>query len=346
MEVVTRSDLGGAQSVVINLSNSLCKYHEVIVVAGTEGGGQMGQLLYDNVKQESVKWLRRSVSLKNDLLSLVCLWRLYHKYQPDVIHLHSSKVGILGRLVFPKSKIVYTVHGFDSIRLAYRKFLPLERFLQNRCKALVGVCQYDKKNLLEEKITHQVGFVYNGIKTVKIDDNLKLPDECLQYEKIILCIARLSQPKRFDLFLEVADLLHQYAFVWIGNQSDVDTCGHKNVFCLGSIPNAGRYNHLADLFFLPTNYEGLPMVILEAMSLGKPVITSNVGGVNEMVISGWNGYALDNVAEQFADKIRLVLNNEDLYAGFSKHSLELFKQKFTVEKMVEEYLLLYNLKSS
>jgi len=88
------------------------------------------------------------------------------------------------------------------------------------------------------------------------------------------------------------------------------------------------------------------MVILEAMSLGKPVITSNVGGVNEMVISGWNGYALDNVAEQFADKIRLVLNNEDLYAGFSKHSLELFKQKFTVEKMVEEYLLLYNLKSS
>ena len=45
MEVVTRSDLGGAQSVVINLSNSLCKYHEVIVVAGTEGGGQMGQLL-------------------------------------------------------------------------------------------------------------------------------------------------------------------------------------------------------------------------------------------------------------------------------------------------------------
>ena len=52
MEVVTRSDLGGAQSVVINLSNSLCKYHEVIVVAGTEGGGQMGQLLYANVKQE------------------------------------------------------------------------------------------------------------------------------------------------------------------------------------------------------------------------------------------------------------------------------------------------------
>ena len=58
MEVVTRSDLGGAQSVVINLSNSLCKYHEVIVVAGTEGGGQMGQLLYDNVKQESVSHLR------------------------------------------------------------------------------------------------------------------------------------------------------------------------------------------------------------------------------------------------------------------------------------------------
>ncbi|MDR3321877.1 MAG: glycosyltransferase, partial [Synergistaceae bacterium] len=44
----------------------------------------------------------------------------YRKYKPDIIHLHSSKAGILGRIVFPKNKIIYTVHGFDSIRLAYR----------------------------------------------------------------------------------------------------------------------------------------------------------------------------------------------------------------------------------
>jgi glycogen synthase len=99
----------------------------------------------------------------NDVLTLLCFWKLYLQYKPDIIHLHSSKAGILGRLAFPKSKIVYTVHGFDSIRLAYRKFLPLERFLQRRCKAIVGVSHYDENNLKDEHITHNIVCVYNGI---------------------------------------------------------------------------------------------------------------------------------------------------------------------------------------
>jgi hypothetical protein len=58
---------------------------------------------------------------------------------------------------------VYTVHGFDSIRLAYRAFLPLERLLQYRCKAIVAVSDYDAENLRREGVTHHVRRIYNGI---------------------------------------------------------------------------------------------------------------------------------------------------------------------------------------
>jgi glycosyltransferase involved in cell wall biosynthesis len=161
-QIVTLSELGGAQSVVANLSNALAKEHDVIVIAG-EGDGKMFQALNAHIRMIKIKSLRRKISPINELLTVFIFWGLYLKYRPDIVHLHSSKVGILGRLAFPRNKIVYTVHGFDSIRLAYRKFLPIERFLQKRCKAIVGVSHYDERNLKAEYITHNVKCIYNGI---------------------------------------------------------------------------------------------------------------------------------------------------------------------------------------
>jgi glycosyltransferase involved in cell wall biosynthesis len=161
-QVVTLSELGGAQTVVVNLSNALAKEHEVIVITG-EGNGKMCQLLDKRIQTAKIECLKRKISPLNDLLTILVFCRLYLKYKPDIIHLHSSKAGILGRLVFPKRKMIYTVHGFDSIRLAYRRYLPIERFLQNRCKAIVAVSHYDVENLKAEHINNNVRCVYNGI---------------------------------------------------------------------------------------------------------------------------------------------------------------------------------------
>jgi glycosyltransferase involved in cell wall biosynthesis len=161
-QIVTLSELGGAQSVVVNLSNALSKEHEVVVIAG-EGDGKMFQMLNPGIRHIKLNSLKRKISPVNEIRTLCSFYQLYRKYKPDIVHLHSSKVGMLGRLVFPKNKIVYTVHGFDSIRLAYRKYLPIERFLQNRCKAIVTVSHYDENNLRAEHITHNVRCVYNGI---------------------------------------------------------------------------------------------------------------------------------------------------------------------------------------
>jgi glycosyltransferase involved in cell wall biosynthesis len=161
-QIVTLSELGGAQSVVVKLSNALSKDHEVIVIAG-EGDGKMFQLLNADIEYIKLNTLKRRVSPINEIRTFCSFHRLYLKYKPDIVHLHSSKTGILGRLVFPKNKVIYTVHGFDSIRLVYRKYLPIERLLQYRCKAIVAVSHYDENNLKAEHITHNVKCVYNGI---------------------------------------------------------------------------------------------------------------------------------------------------------------------------------------
>ena len=339
LQIITLSELGGAQSVVVNLANSLSKEHEVIVAAG-EGDGKMWKMLNANVQKVSVKHLKRSLSLISDVHTGLSLLKLYREYKPDIIHLHSSKIGVLGRLVFPKSKVVYTVHGFDSIRVAYRKYLPIERMLQTRCKAIVGVSSYDVHYLKEEKITHNVCLVYNGIlKPVILESNPF--NFCSQYKRKILCIARLSPQKNLELFLKVASLLPQYAFIWFGNQHEVVEVNLQNVFFMGNIPNAGAYTNYADLFILTSNYEGLPMVILEAMSYGKPVVASNVGGINEIVVNGENGYVVENVAEAFVEKIKYILEHDEVNKSFSEKAIQRFNEDLTVEKMVEGYMEIY-----
>lgn len=268
LQVITLSELGGAQSVVVNLANSLAQEHEVTVVAGT-GDGKMWLSLNPFVKHECIPSLQRALSPLNEVKTIWALRKLYRKYKPDIIHLHSSKVGVLGRIAFPKSKIIYTVHGFDSIRIAYRKYLPLEKVLQYQCSAIVGVSNYDECNLRHEGITRNVSVVYNGVKKpVSLPNN---PFKEIGYEKKILCIARFSPQKNVELFSKVAALLPQYAFIWIGNQYIYEEEHTSNVFFMGNLPNAGAYNEYVDLFVLTSNYEGLPMVILEAMSFGKPV---------------------------------------------------------------------------
>lgn len=339
LQVITLCELGGAQTVVANIANNICGNHDVVVASG-EGDGKMWDMLDSKVQRVHCKHLKRNISFFNDLRAWYELRKLYKKYKPDVIHLHSSKAGFLGRLAFPSKKIVYTVHGFDTIRLANRRFLSLEKVMQNKCHSIVAVSEYDRQNLLAEKIEKNVTTVYNGTSLPVASEGISLGIPS-KYKKRVLCIARVSYPKNSTLFIEVAKLLPQYAFVWIGNKEPIpDT--PENVFFLGNIHNAAMYCSLADVFMLPSEYEGLPIVIIEAMSYGKPVVASNVGGISELVHNGVNGYALENKAALFAEKIDHILENPQVYDEMSQSSTELYNKYFTVDKMVRGYKKVYN----
>lgn len=322
-----------------NIVNSICEQHEVMVIAG-EGDGKIFDNIDDRVVKIQYPHLRRAISVINDVRAMFFIRKKYNEFKPDVIHLHSSKVGLLGRLILPRKKIIYTVHGFDSIRVAYRRFMPIERWMQHRCEAIVGVSQYDVRNLLTEGIHHHVSLIYNGISRIGIcsEAPFSLPGK---YKKVVMCIARVARPKRHDIFIACAKRLPDYAFVWIGNTEPI-ACTQENVFFLGNQPNAGAYCRYANLFMLPSDYEGLPIVILEAMSFGIPVVASNVGGISEIVIDGKNGFAVQNAPDFFAEKIEYILSHDDVCQSFSDYSQKLYEAHFTDQAMVRSYLNVYN----
>lgn len=341
--VITLSSVGGAQSVVVNLANAQVEENEVWVISSLSG--EAWKALRPEVKVVRIRQLRRAIGWR-DLIVLMKLVYYRLKYRPGVVHLHSSKMGALGRLAYSPRRTVYTVHGFDSIRVANRFFLPIEKALKGWCARIVGVSEYDVRNLIAEGIQKKVTCVYNGIDDKLVVDIEKVNAgirEQIQnirahYKKVIMSIARDDAPKRIDLFIEAARLLPDYAFVWIGNSDDHAKGG--NVFLMGQIPLAWQLLEYADVFVLPSNYEGLPMSIIEALAFGRPVVASDVGGITEL-LDGRNGFAVENDAEVMAAKIRYVLEDAERYAGMSQAARLTYLEKFTVERMVEGYDSIY-----
>lgn len=341
LHVITLCELGGAQTVVCNITNHLCDQHEIMVAVG-EGDGKMLDELSPKIKIKRIPDLVRRISPIKEIKTIFALKKIYRNFKPDIIHLHSSKAGILGRIAFPSKKIIYTVHGFDSIRIAYRKFLPLERFLQNRCASIVGVSKYDEHNLKFERIHNNVTTIHNGIaKTKPLITN---PFEKLgeNYKGTVLCIARLAPPKNHKLFLKIAQHLPEYRFVWIGNLEEPSFPYPSNVYFLGNLPNAAAYTKYADLFLLPTNYEGLPLVVIEALSNGTPVVASAVGGIPE-ILDGTNGIAVNNDRKFMTKAVKRFLNaTEEEKKQRSIAAIKSYEKEFTVDKMVNGYLNIYN----
>ncbi len=343
-QVITVSEYGGAQTIVANLIESLNSKHEVYVLYG--GEGEAWSKLGDNFNRIKLNNHRKSISWRDAIL-LCKLFYYRFKYKPDVIHLHSSKMGALGRIAFSPKKIVYTVHGFDSIRKAYKKFLLIEKALKRRAFRIVGVSQYDVDCMAKENICGNVQRIYNGVAdryvgSNSIEDEITVELDKIRaiHLKVVMCISRISKQKKFDLFLDIAQALPQYAFVWIGNKSHLHGLP-SNVFCLGEAHSAYNYLRYADIFILPSNYEGLPMSMLEALSFGVPVVASAVGGIPE-VLDGKNGFAVENEVGLFKEKIEYILTDNYCQSKMSECARSTYLENFTIEKMVNGYMSVFD----
>lgn len=343
-QVITVSEYGGAQTVVANLVKNLAPEHELFILYG--GNGEAWSKLEKNFTPLKLNDHRKEVSLKDISLLFKLLYYRF-KYNPDVIHLHSSKMGVLGRIAFSKKKVVYTVHGFDSIRTAFHKFLTIEKLLKNRAYRIIGVSKYDAVGMQEEGIYKNVEVIYNGAPDHYAEQHerkdyitIELDEIKQKYKKVIMCISRISKQKKFDLFLDIAKQMPQYAFVWIGNKETVPHLP-DNVFCMGEVHSAFSYLSFADIFILPSNYEGLPMSILESLAFGIPVVASAVGGITE-VLDNKNGYAVNNDVPSFTEKIEAILTDENKQKAMSEYARQSYLANFTIGEMVDNYKSVFN----
>lgn len=356
LHIVTNSDLGGAPRVVIELSNMAVVEGHTCYVASMPDG-PMWLSLNEKVKKIYIKSMKREIDIFNDIKTLYKITTMLNDIKPDVIHLHSSKAGVLGRIGAllcgrgTRRKTIYTIHGFDTIIKKHKIFLPLEKVLSNFTRAFVAVSEYDRLNMDSCGIKGSKYVIRNGVTDRRCEEStdtgsLEIIKKIGIVKKpIVMSIARVDSPKRPDLFVSVAAKMMEYTFVWIGNADKLEMMVDiekipDNVIFTGEAIDAGNLTKYCEIFVLLSDYEGLPMSILEAMSCGRPIVASAVGGIPEIMGISTSGKKIGILVENNTQSIIAGIKAVKKEMGYEARSR--YVKEYTVKMMWEKYNGLYS----
>ncbi len=289
-----------------------------------------------------------------DARALLEIAALLRRIRPDLIHAHTSKAGILGRIAARMYGIpaVFTAHTWCFAEGTSWKWkllgVPLERLAGSVSGSIINVSEANRSLALKYRIAspERLVTVHNGI-----------PDETWQPPELngetpgIVMVARFAPQKNQMMLLEAAARIRQpFHLLFVGSGPTLASVQDR-ARALGLADRttfAGNRSDVPELlrqsaiFALPTRWEGFPISILEAMRAGLPVVASDVGGVREAVIDGENGFLIDQTdTAAFQRALEALLADYELRHRMACRSRLLFEQRFTAQHMLEKTYGLY-----
>ncbi len=307
-------------------------------------------------KRNSLNISERKVSLI-DIRNLIIFSR---KNSIDIIHAHGKGAGLIARIIkiFLHKPLIYTFHGIHTLCLSrVKKFLYVfyenitgwlddekvfvsssERKQSKNLKILIGksncIINNSSKKMLKIKVNEEKNNSKIGINNNK---------------KNIISICRLVEQKNIFEIFKIAEKLHIYNFIVLGDGCLLEKAkiylrkkNIKNVFLFGNQTDIFKYLYESDLFLSTSLYEGHPISIIEAMSIGLPIVASKVTGNIDTITSDFSGYfyRLGDI-KQAIDLIEKIMNSNSLKLKFSNNSFFTHRKLFTTSKMKNSYLSLY-----
>lgn len=308
--------------------------------------------------------LTREINFINDLKSLYQIIKILKTQKPDILHCHSAKSGILGRIsgLFLGINTVYTPHAYSYLSAENKLkkiFLKnIERFFGFFPTKTITCSNSEYNRAINDlKINKEKVFLWNNsIENIfeinKSNYFKQLP------EKYICSIGRPSFQKNTELLLKSIyfakrkqENIH-LVILGVGHYSPklesiksfiVDNNLTKNVTL---IPWLKRGESLAVLeksfFYISTSrYEGLPYSVIEALALEKVCVLTNVDGHKDLVKNAYNGYLVDEKANEIAKAVSNLYSNQDLISLMGRNSKKKFKDFFQINKNIKTLENLY-----
>jgi len=359
-------DKGGAEKFTVELSNELADIgHEVTLCTIKSITPEM---LPAKMIAGNVKLLVLNAKKKYSLTLCFKLLRLINTEKYDVVHVHSGFLVfyIHGFSLFTRVKIVHTIH--NTLTKGYLKLYNLLSRTSINPGRIYHICI--SKNILEDYTETYPRFRFyhidNGIyplsitpdyESVKAEIGKLKPSE---NTKIFLAIGNYSVYKNFtcltNVFKQLEEEGHDIILIILGydrspGREQYNKVYHQkgtNTHLLGQRENVADYIAMADALVISSLKEGMPLVALEAFSMGKPVISTPVGGMVDVIEQGKNGFLSASFSkESLLQMVKkyLSLNNSEI-AGLNRRSLESFESYYHINKCAFRYLQLYAEKQS
>lgn len=354
---------GGINRYCINLINGLHKNLNIEVQLFTFSGGNSGWLIQE-CKNHNIPFELIIMKGTFDLLVVRRLGKFLLERQFQIVHSQGYRSNIISRLTINyfrlPVKFLSTVHGTsamisESFRLGL--YTILDRLLMRYIDQIIAVSDKTKYQLRYCISPKKIAVVHNGVEIYEpekaINEKYLLNDRNILFrKKTIGFVGRLSHEKGLNVLNKIVKkVLSSYmdiTFLIIGDGplyplAEKIAAEWKNgVILTGEIQDVTPYYRIMDALILPSKREGLPMVVLEAMSYGVPVIASDVGGISEVISHGFNGFLCPyGDIDCMIHQIQNLINNQELKRKVQKEAFKTIKNKFSVDSMVMNTYKIY-----
>jgi glycosyltransferase involved in cell wall biosynthesis len=343
VHVVTRLLQAGSEENTIATCRAQAQAgHQVLLVHGNVWGTGPRDQCGPDVKVIEVPSLVHRLDPGNDLRAILALRSLFLAMRPTVVHTHQSKAGILGRIAARLAKVPVVIHGvhivpFVNVGIAQRTiYLAAERLVARFTHAFINVSEGTRQSCLEHAVgrPEQHFVAHSGFDVARFQ-NAPIPEDWRTLvgvsagaprPPVVLMLAALEERKRhvalLSLFDRVVRRIPDVRLLLCGEgptrphiESLIKQKGlSENVRLLGFQRRPEQLIALSDLTILTSTREGLPRVIVQSLAGGKPVITTSLPGISEIVRDGINGIVtpsddlgrtLDALADLLLDQPRL-----------------------------------------
>jgi glycosyltransferase involved in cell wall biosynthesis len=374
---ITRLIIGGAQENTMLTADLMNKgaagdgRYQIAIVSGPQTGPE-GSLI-EEVRARGTPLtimpeLRRELSPANDLKALLKLAKMMRRGRYQIVHTHSSKAGVLGRVAAKMARvplIVHTVHGWSfHQQLSPRKlrfYVALEKIGDWCGHAVILVAEKDREKGLAQAIRGVVHspvirsgieldrFGHPQIPPAEMRRQLSLPADAL----VVGSVTRLSPQKGpLDLIAAFSLVQRQFPDVWfivVGDgplrpevENLIRQLGLTNrVILTGLRRDVPELLAAMDVFALSSLWEGLPRVLPQAMATGLPIVCTRADGTAEAIHEGQNGFLVEPARpEQLAAQVVHLLQNAELRRKMGDYGRQLAPE-FSADKMVQEIDRLY-----
>lgn len=310
LHVITWMDAGGAQAHVLDLLRTDDPELDIAVASGSNRGDP-GPLEAEFASAGSLyrlQHLRRELSVR-DIAAILEIRSLIRRLQPDVVHTHSSKAGVLGRLatIGLPVKTVHNVHGwsFSPMKgLGRRAVVLLEQVLARLTDVLVTVSHADAEAARANRIRPRRGIemIRSGIELSVFRAAARSEARTQSSSPILGTVGRVATQKdpmaALEVLAGVRRVVPDAQFHWIGDgplrrQVEVRAreLGLESSFkVLGHVNDVASQLSSLDVFLLCSRWEGLPRGLVEAMACEVPVVAASVDGVPDVVVEGVTGH--------------------------------------------------------
>jgi glycosyltransferase involved in cell wall biosynthesis len=366
VHLVTRMNTGGVAVLISELVVGLDpERFEVNLITGNCSNGEENYLQARglNLGEFVIPSMSRRLSPISDLKSFLIICNLLGKMKPDIVHTHTSKAGLLGRIAAriaaPKAKVVHTYHGHllhGYFSTAATQFLTItEQLLAKLSDLLISMGNEVKKNLLDVKIGNSERFlvVFPGVRALK--PNLNNPQVVKfkgnhESEVVFTFVGRLSQIKRCDRILELASMKEvrdaSIHFLIIGDgelrESLENLSAGLPITFIGWESHTEDWLAVSDAAILLSDNEAVPLAMIEAGFAGLPVIATNVGSMADVVKNEVNGFLVGLSTGEIAQKVISLAKSEALRRDLGLRGKTLASERFSIEAMVSKHEEIYS----